>query len=157
MAAGLNRRTALSATALAGVGAPLLASCSSDSSSDSATDPASSTPSSSAPADGSSSAAPEGTGGDVLAKTADVPVGGCAVYADAKVVVTQPTEGEFRCFSAVCTHQGCLVSSGSDGVIPCNCHSSQFSLDDGSPQSGPASAPLEAVEIVVDGDNIALA
>ena len=157
MAAGLNRRTALSATALAGVGAPLLASCSSDSSSDSATDPAPSTPSSSAPAEGSSSAAPESTGGDVLAKTADVPVGGCAVYADAKVVVTQPTEGEFRCFSAVCTHQGCLVSSGSDGVIPCNCHSSQFSLEDGSPQSGPASAPLEAVEIVVDGDNIALA
>lgn len=158
MATGLNRRTALSAAAVAGVGAPLLAACGSDDST--ATDtPSSSAPSSPAgsPSDTPSSDAPESTGGDVFAQTADVPVGGCAVFSEAKVVVTQPTEGDFKCFTAVCTHQGCLVSSGSDGVIPCNCHGSQFSLEDGSPQAGPASAPLEAVEIVVDGDNIALA
>ena len=71
--------------------------------------------------------------------------------------MTQPTEGEFKCFTAVCTHQGCLVSSASDGVIPCGCHGSQFSLEDGSPQAGPATSALAAVEIVVDGDNITLA
>ena len=156
MATGLNRRTALSAAAaVAGVGAPLLAGCGSDDST--ATDAGSSAPSSSAPAETPAAGGAESTGGDVFAKTADVPVGGCAVYSDAKVVVTQPTEGDFRCFSAVCTHQGCLVSSGSEGVIPCNCHASQFSLEDGAPQAGPASAPLESVEIVVDGDDIALA
>jgi Rieske Fe-S protein len=160
MAAALNRRTALSAAAVAGVGVPLLAGCGSDdpASTGGATDPATpGAPSSSGPAGSPSADGAESTGGDVLAKTTDVPVGGCAVYSDAKVVVTQPSEGEFRCFTAVCTHQGCLVSSGSEGVIPCTCHGSQFSLDDGSPLAGPATAPLEAVEIVVDGDDIALA
>ena len=83
-----------------------------------------------------------------------MPVGGCFVNADAKVVVTQPTEGDFKAFSAVCTHQGCLVESSSDGEIPCPCHLSHFSLEDGSPISGPASAPLAPVEITVDGDSI---
>ena len=158
----LDRRTALSAVAVAGVGAPLLAACGSDE--QTAAEPTGAASSSPA-GEGSTSPSPSeqgsepggGTGGDVFAKAADVPVGGCAVYADVKLVVTQPTEGDFKCFSAVCTHQGCLVSSASDGVIPCKCHSSQFSLQDGSPQSGPATAPLEPVEIVVDGDNIALA
>jgi Rieske Fe-S protein len=54
----------------------------------------------------------------------------------------------------VCTHQGCLVESSSDGEIPCPCHLSRFSLDDGSPLSGPASAPLAPVGITVDGDSI---
>ena len=157
----LDRRTALSAATVAGVGVPLLAACGADE--ETAGEPTGAA-SSSAAGEGSTSPSPSeqaggtgGTGGDVFAKTADVPVGGCAVYADVKLVVTQPTEGEFKCFSAVCTHQGCLVSSASEGVIPCNCHSSQFSLQDGSPQAGPATAPLEPVEIAVDGDNIARA
>ena len=83
-----------------------------------------------------------------------MPVGGCFVNADAKVVVTQPTEGDFKAFSAVCTHQGCLVESSSDGEIPCPCHGSRFSLEDGSPVSGPATAALAPVEISVDGDSI---
>ncbi len=84
-------------------------------------------------------------------------LGGCFVVAAAKVVVTQPTEGEFKAFSAVCTHQGCVVESSSEGEIPCPCHASRFSLDDGSPVSGPATAPLAAVAITVDGDAISLA
>ncbi len=145
MGTGLNRRTALSAAAVAGVGVPLLASCGGGG--DTATDEAGST----APATPAESP-PAGA----LAKTSEIAVGACAVYPDAKVVVTQPSEGEFRCFTAVCTHQGCLVSSASEGVIPCGCHGSQFSLEDGSPQAGPATAPLAAVEIVVEGDTITL-
>ncbi len=157
MGTALNRRSAITTAAVAGVGVPLLASCSGDDTGSAADPAASDAPSSSGPAESASEGGDENTGGDVLAKTSEVPVGGCAVYSDAKVVVTQPAEGEFRCFTAVCTHQGCIVNSGSDGVIPCACHGSQFSLEDGSPQAGPATAPLEAVEIVVDGENIALA
>lgn len=87
--------------------------------------------------------------GTVLVDTADVPVGGCAVVQDHKVVVTQPDEGEFKAFSAVCTHQGCLVSSSSDGVIPCTCHGSDFSLTDGSVIKGPADEPLAEVSVEV--------
>ena len=75
----------------------------------------------------------------------------------AKVVVTQPTEGDFKAFTAVCTHQGCIVETSSEGEIPCPCHLSSFSPEDGSPVSGPASAPLAPVGITVDGDSIALA
>lgn len=92
--------------------------------------------------------------GELIGAAADVPVGGCAVYADRKVVVTQPTEGEFKAFSGVCTHQGCLVSSAPEGDIPCRCHMSFFSPTDGSVVSGPAESPLAAVEIVVEGGEI---
>ena len=138
----INRRRALSGSAAVAVGLPLLAACGDDSGS-TATDP------------GSTSGEPGSSGGGAaLASTSDVPVGGCFVVAGAKVVLTQPTEGDFKAFSAVCTHQGCLVESSSEGAIPCACHGSRFSLDDGSPQSGPASAPLAAVQIAVDGDAI---
>ena len=49
--------------------------------------------------------------GKDLAATSDVPVGGGAIFSDEKVVVTQPTEGTFKAFTAVCTHQGCVVSN----------------------------------------------
>ncbi|MFC7818833.1 MULTISPECIES: Rieske (2Fe-2S) protein [unclassified Streptomyces] len=114
--------------------------------------------------DDSGAAAPpasEGAGGEdagaALAATADIPEGGGKVFADQKVVVTQPTAGEFKAFSATCTHQGCAVKSVSDGVINCPCHNSNFSITDGSVQGGPAPKPLPAVQITVSGDSIRLA
>jgi Rieske Fe-S protein len=89
-----------------------------------------------------------------LTGTDEIPVGGGLIFPDQQVVVTQPTDGAFKCFTAVCTHQGCIVESSTEGDIPCPCHGSTFSLDDGSPQSGPASSALAAVEITVDGDSI---
>jgi Rieske Fe-S protein len=97
-----------------------------------------------------------GAGADPLASTADIPEGGGKVFADRKVVVTQPTAGEFKAFSATCTHQGCAVKSIADGVINCPCHNSNFSITDGSVKSGPATKPLPAVEITVSGDSITL-
>ncbi|MEU8599920.1 Rieske (2Fe-2S) protein [Streptomyces parvulus] len=96
-------------------------------------------------------------GGTELAATADIPEGGGMVFADQKVVVTQPSAGEFKAFSATCTHQGCAVKSVSDGVINCPCHNSNFSITDGSVRSGPAPKPLPAVRITVNGDSIQLA
>ena len=46
---------------------------------------------------------------DAIAK-ADIPVGGGKVFDALKVVVTQPTAGDYKAFSAICTHQGCTVS-----------------------------------------------
>lgn len=145
----ISRRRAVSGSAAVALGVPVLAACGSGSG-ETAVDGSVSDGSASPGADG---AAP----GTVLASAGDVPVGGCFVVSAAKVVVTQPTAGEFRAFSAVCTHQGCLVETSSEGDIPCPCHGSKFSLDDGSPVSGPASAALAAVEITVDGDSISRA
>ena len=158
----ISRRT-LGGLAAAGVGVPLLAACGSDDPA-SATDSNSADPSASASSSGTTSGAPSETASsesapaaDALTSTADIEVGGGAIFADQEVVVTQPTEGEFKCFTAVCTHQGCIVSSVSDGVINCDCHGSQFSIEDGDVEQGPATFPLEEVPITVSGDSISLA
>jgi Rieske Fe-S protein len=161
--ASVSRRT-LTGLAAAGAGLPLLAACGSDDSSTAvdagaptgtpSTEAASSPPTQSSaptPESSSSAAVPDG-----LTSTSDIEVGGGAIFADAKVVVTQPTEGEFKAFSAVCTHQGCLVASVSDGTINCDCHGSRFSIETGEPESGPASSPLGDVKIAVTGDQISL-
>ncbi|MBX7266812.1 Rieske (2Fe-2S) protein [Micromonospora sp. Llam7] len=96
-------------------------------------------------------------GTPALASLADIPVGGGAIFADAGVVVTQPTEGTIKAYSATCTHQGCTVTSVADGTIVCACHNSVFDIADGSVRSGPAGAPLPAATVTVDGDAIRLA
>ncbi|MFH8476791.1 Rieske (2Fe-2S) protein [Streptomyces sp. NPDC018000] len=91
-----------------------------------------------------------------LAKTADIPVGGGMIFADLGVVVTQPKAGEFKAFSSKCTHQGCAVSSVSEGTINCHCHRSKFDVATGSVMAGPATKPLPARPITVEGDSITL-
>ncbi|MBK3545506.1 Rieske (2Fe-2S) protein [Streptomyces rubiginosohelvolus] len=99
----------------------------------------------------------EQQGGAVLAATADIPEGGGKVFAQQKVVVTQPKPGEFKAFSSTCTHQGCAVKDVSAGTITCPCHNSTFDAATGSPTGGPATQPLPAREITVEGDSIRLA
>jgi Rieske Fe-S protein len=98
-----------------------------------------------------------GNGGIDLGPASDVAVGGGAIYADQNVVVTQPSQGDFKCFSAICTHQGCPVQSVSGGTINCNCHGSRFSIQDGSVVQGPATAPLPEKKVTVKGGEITLA
>ncbi|GAA2555276.1 MULTISPECIES: Rieske (2Fe-2S) protein [Streptomyces] len=110
--------------------------------------------------DGGSSpgtAAPDAPAGQELASTGDIPVGGGTVFKDEKVVVTQPEEGDFKAFSAVCTHQNCVVAEVSDGTINCTCHNSRFGIADGSVESGPATRPLPEERITVEGNSIRLA
>jgi Rieske Fe-S protein len=119
-----------------------------------ASDPASgmaSQPSSSASAKGGS-----GPTGTLLGTASDVPVGGGMVYTAAKVVVTQPSKGEYKAFSAVCTHVGCLCNQVADGTINCPCHGSKFKITDGSVVAGPAPAPLPAKTVTVTGGKVYL-
>ncbi|WP_090943814.1 ubiquinol-cytochrome c reductase iron-sulfur subunit [Nonomuraea jiangxiensis] len=112
-----------------------------------------------APTSVASAPAGDGAGGGDgagLARTADIPEGGGKIFADRKIVVVQPTAGEFRAFSATCTHQGCTVDNVSGGMINCPCHGSMFNLD-GTVMGGPATRPLPQVQIKVDGDTISLA
>jgi len=155
MTSGLNRRHVLGGATAAAIGLPVLAACGNDDP-DSATDPASSPTGSSSSTDAGSET-PGDAGAGALAATSDIPLGGCAVFAEQKCVVTQPSKGDFKAFTSVCTHQGCTVSAATDGVIPCTCHGSQFSIEDGSVIQGPATAPLAEVAITVDGDSIVLA
>jgi Rieske Fe-S protein len=105
----------------------------------------------------SAAANPAGGGsGTLLGQTADIPVGGGMVFTDAKVVVTQPTKGVFRGFSAVCTHVGCLCNQVADGTIDCPCHGSKFTISTGAVVAGPAPSPLPAASITVTDGKILL-
>jgi nitrite reductase/ring-hydroxylating ferredoxin subunit len=136
----VTRRTLLRGAAVGGAALPLLAACGGGES-DAAGEQSS---------DSSSSSA----AGPATVAAADVPVGGGAVIASAKVVVTQPKKGEFKAFSAVCTHQGCLVSKIASGRIDCSCHGSEYSIKDGSVEAGPAPKPLPEKTVPVIGDTL---
>jgi len=92
----------------------------------------------------------------LLAATSKIPVGGGAIFSGPQVVVTQPSAGEFKAFSAVCTHMGCIVGQVSNGTIDCPCHGSQFSIKNGDVVAGPAPSPLPAKHIEVSGASIFL-
>ncbi|GGM12604.1 Rieske (2Fe-2S) protein [Dactylosporangium sucinum] len=99
-----------------------------------------------------------GAAAGVLATKADIPVGGGKIFTEGGgVVVTQPTSGQFKAFSSICTHQQCLVSEVTDGSIHCKCHGSAFSAADGSVKNGPATKGLPEKQLKVEGDNISLA
>jgi Rieske Fe-S protein len=145
---GLSRRTVLGASVVGAAGL-LTAACGGSSSGTSTSAGTAKTPSPSK----SAASADSGGGADLVA-TAKVPVGEGVILTDQKVVVTQPTAGEFKGFSAICTHMACTVGSIKDGVIMCPCHGSQYSIKDGSVLGGPAPKPLPSIAVKVDGANI---
>ncbi|NGN93333.1 Rieske (2Fe-2S) protein [Nocardioides sp. KC13] len=136
----ITRRGVVGGTAATVVGVPLLVACGGSES-------------------GGSGNGDSGNGGSgstqdgPLVATSEVPVGGGVVIADRNLVATQPTEGTFKVFSAICTHRSCPVTKVAGGTIDCPCHGSRFSIEDGSVTQGPATSPLEEVAFeVTDGE-----
>jgi Rieske Fe-S protein len=93
----------------------------------------------------------------LTAKTADIPVGGGTIFAEAQTVITQPTAGEFKAFTSICTHQQCPVAEVAGGTINCKCHGSKYSITDGSVVNPPAPSPLAAKKVTVEGDTVRVA
>jgi len=91
---------------------------------------------------------------NALATTGEVPVGGGIVLTDARIVITQPEPGEFRAFSAVCTHQGETVGRVQDNTITCLFHGSQYDATTGKVTAGPATAGLAPLKIAVRSGSI---
>lgn len=139
---GPSRRTVLASAGLAGVGVTVLAGCGA------AEDAASSAASTAK--DAATSAVK-----DAISK-ATIPVGGGKIFTDQKVVVTQPTSGEFKAFSAVCTHQACLVTTVANGTINCACHGSEYDITTGAVKKGPATKALPEKSVAVSGDGISV-
>jgi len=53
------------------------------------------------------------------------------------------SENSTRAFSTTCTHAGCRIGKGSEAILQCNCHGSQFDGASGKPLKGPAIKPLQ--------------
>lgn len=143
-----TRRTVLRGAAVVGgvaVAGGALAACGGGSDATTSSGPGDSSPTTEA------SKAPAGT--DLGAASA-IAVGSGKIFASKQVVVTQPTKGDFKAFSAVCTHMGCIVAEIVDNMIVCNCHGSEYSIEDGSVILGPATQALAKKKVTEADGNI---
>ncbi|MGI5244342.1 Rieske (2Fe-2S) protein [Dactylosporangium sp. CA-139066] len=104
---------------------------------------------------GSNTSAGSTAAGGPAAKKSEIPVGGGKVVPDAGgTVITQPESGTFKAFTAICTHQQCIVSEVSNNSINCRCHGSTFSAVDGTATNPPATQKLDEKKLRLDGDDI---
>ena len=159
----LTRRTILTLGSAGAVGGALaLAGCAADAPTDtSSPSPSATTP---APSVTDEPAAEETTApdappvGDDIAALADVPVGGSidATINGEPALIAQPTAGQVVAFSAVCTHQQCVVAAAGR-EFDCPCHGSRFDAATGDVLNGPALQALSAIPVAVSGDRIVAA
>jgi nitrite reductase/ring-hydroxylating ferredoxin subunit len=141
-----SRRTMLRGVAVGGAALPLLAACGGgDDAADSSGSGGSSGGSGDSGGGSGGSGGSGGAAGTTVAK-ADVPVGGGTILKKEKLVVVQPTEGDFKAYSAICTHQGCTVGKIEGDEIVCPCHMSHFAIKDGSNTQGPNGTPAGSVQ-----------
>jgi Rieske Fe-S protein len=142
----ISRRTVIMNTGLAAAAMAGLSSCTNYS-----TQPADEP--SAAGTSGGATGGSSGAGGPLSVKETEIPVGSGKIFPDAQTVITQPQKGEFKAFSAICTHQGCVVGTVTN-TINCPCHGSKYSITDGSVVNPPAPQPLPAKTIKVEGDTL---
>lgn len=159
----VTRRCALGALAL-GASAPILVACGRDdgAAAEGPTGAAPDTTSNGGASDPTTEAGDTGQadtgqpgGGEPLVAVSEVPVGAGVILAERQLIVTQPEAGEFRAFSAVCPHAQVILSEVTSDDIYCgNGHGSRFAIDDGAIINGPATSPLTAIEVAVEGDQV---
>ncbi|PKV85127.1 Rieske (2Fe-2S) protein [Streptomyces sp. TLI_146] len=131
------RRTVLKGAALAGAAGLGVAACSTDSKLGHAE-------------------APTPTAPVALGAPEEIPVGGAKLYREQRLMVSCPAKGEYKAFSAQCTHAGCVLDKIDDGHGNCPCHGSRFDVMTGKPVQGPATVPLPSVPVrVKDGKLVA--
>lgn len=74
-----------------------------------------------------------------------VPVGS-AVIVD-KIIIAQPTEGQFVAYSTTCPHQGSSITQVDGSTVKCPSHGSVFDIATGAPVSGPATTGMTTVPV----------
>lgn len=101
---------------------------------------------------------PEETSGEILLGPAsEIMVGSGKKYpidSSLTILVTQPNAGDFRAFSATCTHSGCIVNGVQDGQIACGCHGARFNVETGAVEAGPARSALGKITVELRGEDL---
>lgn len=69
-------------------------------------------------------------------------------------ILIHTQSGDYKAFSAVCTHLDCIVQYRTDSrIIWCACHNGQYNLN-GQNIGGPPPRPLEEFTVNIRGDEI---
>ncbi|MFD7263976.1 Rieske (2Fe-2S) protein [Streptomyces sp. NPDC059874] len=89
-----------------------------------------------------------------LGAATEVPVGGAKLYREKKLIVSCPAEGQYKAFSAQCTHAGCVLDKIDKGEGNCPCHGSRFDVTTGKVLQGPATDPLPAVPVKAENGKL---
>ena len=95
----------------------------------------------------------------LAAKTDDIPPDAPKIVRFNKepVIVLLTSTGQYKAFSARCTHLGCTVQYQTEGGphFGCNCHGSEYDMN-GKNISGPAPRPLPPFRVSIEGKSIYL-
>jgi len=109
------------------------------------------------PTPAKSSQAGHGTSapGRALVAASSVPAGQAVQFTDDQggpAWLVHGQDGNFRAFSAVCTHAGCTVGANG-GEFVCPCHGGTYSATTGAVLGGPPPSPLPQLQVrVVNGE-----
>ena len=92
----------------------------------------------------------------IAAKLSEVPpnTGKIFKFGNKPGILVHTAQGEFKAFSAVCTHLECIVQYRDDTKqIWCACHNGQYNLS-GKNIGGPPPRPLEEYKVNTRGDDV---
>ena len=92
----------------------------------------------------------------VAAKLSEIPVNSGKIFkfGNKPGILVRTAAGEFKAFSAVCTHLECIVQYRSETKqIWCACHNGQYNLN-GKNIGGPPPRPLEEFKVNTRGDDV---
>ena len=91
-------------------------------------------------------------------KISEIPVNSYKIvrYNKKPIIIIHTETGEFKAFSAACTHLGCIIDFEPEQKrFHCNCHDSLYDLN-GNNYSGPAQKPLEPFAVTVKDNDISI-
>lgn len=94
----------------------------------------------------------------IAARVQDIPINTAKIVKFNKrpVIVIHTPLGQFKAFSANCTHLGCIVEyKGEERQLHCNCHGSVFDLN-GNNIRGPANSPLAPLKVSLNQSDIVI-
>jgi cytochrome b6-f complex iron-sulfur subunit len=92
----------------------------------------------------------------VAAKLSEIPLNSGKIFkfGNKPGILVRTATGEFKAFSAVCTHLECIVQYRADTKqIWCACHNGQYNLS-GKNIGGPPPRPLEEFQVNTRGDDV---
>lgn len=75
-------------------------------------------------------------------------------FGNKPVLLVRTAAGDFRAYSATCTHLDCTVQYRKDmGLIWCACHNGRYDLN-GRNVAGPPPRPLDEYRVVIQGEDV---